>query len=728
MPFSSSLHGIRMSALLQHTALGLSPRRSPLRALSTLIYSLAALGCAPANPWLATFYSSVASRLPAPASSLARRRTYAREPNIAGIRSKRLVPQPAENDMPLGAASHTARQAEPHGAAVFRRPMRNRPAVGSPVGPSPDRLLGRALARTLWGLAVLGARPPKRWLSLLLHHAQPHLAHCQAHDLTLLGVAVHRMRCCLHPDWWRAASAAVTSQLGPGSRSSTPEKESFLASVKQKEAHSGVKFAISPSEQNLHGSMDKQACKVFCEYSARSGLGPAVTSAGLTNEFSGSLRTAGGGLSWETSSERLRAYFENFGVVREAFVSYNRNNGRPRGFGFVVFESPEVADKVVATKHMVDRREVECKRAVPKEEQAGSVSLPSRAEGASSSQQSRATRKVFVGGLAPAVDEKMLRQHFGQFGSVEDAVVMYDHDNKRPRGFGFVTFAEEDSVDKVFSRGVMQTILDKQIEIKPAVPRDQMPSVPPTRPVVFEGQRGGFGIRAGPAAVSYGSNDLAYSLQSPPFGNGNAAGLRGYGARVPFDAPQAGMMGMSTSHSDYSAALPLGEGLGAPFGSSAMSHSRGQQASQQQAMPLGYEQLYSAAAAAGLPNGTASMLSSSAQQALYNLANFQPHINGGQGSTGAKLSAFNPNNLNLKALALASTLSGLTRVQPDSSAYQPDSNTYASSDVTADFAEAAAANLSAAAVAAAASSLSMPGNYSSYDHSFATSPAPGWSS
>lgn len=53
-----------------------------------------------------------------------------------------------------------------------------------------------------------------------------------------------------------------------------------------------------------------------------------------------------------------RSYFENFGAVREAFVSYNRNNGRPRGFGFVVFESSEVVDKVVAAKHMIDRREV----------------------------------------------------------------------------------------------------------------------------------------------------------------------------------------------------------------------------------------------------------------------------------------------------------------------------------------------------------------------------------
>lgn len=65
-----------------------------------------------------------------------------------------------------------------------------------------------------------------------------------------------------------------------------------------------------------------------------------------------------GGLSWETTGDKLRSYFENYGAVREAFVSYNRNNGRPRGFGFVVFESTEVADKVVAAKHTIDRREV----------------------------------------------------------------------------------------------------------------------------------------------------------------------------------------------------------------------------------------------------------------------------------------------------------------------------------------------------------------------------------
>ena len=43
-----------------------------------------------------------------------------------------------------------------------------------------------------------------------------------------------------------------------------------------------------------------------------------------------------------------------------------------------------------------------------------------------------------------------------QFGPVDDAVVMLDHENRRPRGFGFVTFANEDTVDDVLNAGPLQ--------------------------------------------------------------------------------------------------------------------------------------------------------------------------------------------------------------------------------------------------------------------------------
>jgi len=42
-----------------------------------------------------------------------------------------------------------------------------------------------------------------------------------------------------------------------------------------------------------------------------------------------------GGLSWDTTSETLRACFERFGPVSDAKVVIDRDTGRSRGFGFV---------------------------------------------------------------------------------------------------------------------------------------------------------------------------------------------------------------------------------------------------------------------------------------------------------------------------------------------------------------------------------------------------------
>lgn len=251
-----------------------------------------------------------------------------------------------------------------------------------------------------------------------------------------------------------------------------------------------------------------------------------------------------GGLSWETSDAKLRSYFENFGSVLEAFVSYDRNTGRPRGFGFVVFESSEVADKVVASKHTIDRREVEAKKAVPKEDN------PTPSQPADAAQK---TRKIFVGGLAPSVDEQVLRQYFEQFGQVDDAVVMYDHDNKRPRGFGFITFAEEESVDNVFSHGAMQNIHDKQIEIKPAVPRDQMPPAARRAPPFFPGRGAGM-----PGAAAFPPGRAPpYGFRQP--GLPTAAYARGYGqgAGPSPRAPIVGGYGSNSPQDRYGGGLPV---------------------------------------------------------------------------------------------------------------------------------------------------------------------------
>ena len=50
------------------------------------------------------------------------------------------------------------------------------------------------------------------------------------------------------------------------------------------------------------------------------------------------------------------------------------------------------------------------------------------------------SKKIFVGGLATSVDDRMFRSYFESYGTIADAIVMMDRDSGRSRGFGFVTF------------------------------------------------------------------------------------------------------------------------------------------------------------------------------------------------------------------------------------------------------------------------------------------------
>ncbi|KAI0997983.1 hypothetical protein K3495_g10207 [Podosphaera aphanis] len=55
-----------------------------------------------------------------------------------------------------------------------------------------------------------------------------------------------------------------------------------------------------------------------------------------------------GGLAWATNERSLREKFEEFGAVEEAVVVLDRDTGRSRGFGFVLYKSEEDADSAIA--------------------------------------------------------------------------------------------------------------------------------------------------------------------------------------------------------------------------------------------------------------------------------------------------------------------------------------------------------------------------------------------
>ncbi|KAI3523680.1 hypothetical protein L1887_01996 [Cichorium endivia] len=187
-----------------------------------------------------------------------------------------------------------------------------------------------------------------------------------------------------------------------------------------------------------------------------------------------------GGISWETSEEKLKEYFGNYGEILQTVVMRDKISGRPRGFGFVVFSDPSVLDTVLQEKHTIDGRTVEAKRALSREEQqvskAGNPNAGRSFSGGGGGGGGGGTRtkKIFVGGLPPTLSEEGFRQYFETYGQVTDVVVMYDQQTNRPRGFGFISFDSEDAVDRVLHK-TFHDLNGKQVEVKRALPKDANP-------------------------------------------------------------------------------------------------------------------------------------------------------------------------------------------------------------------------------------------------------------
>jgi len=57
------------------------------------------------------------------------------------------------------------------------------------------------------------------------------------------------------------------------------------------------------------------------------------------------------------------------------------------------------------------------------------------------------SKKIFVGNLNFKVKEENLEEMFSKFGEIEDNVVITDRETGRSKGFGFITFTEEDSAN-----------------------------------------------------------------------------------------------------------------------------------------------------------------------------------------------------------------------------------------------------------------------------------------
>jgi cold-inducible RNA-binding protein len=61
-----------------------------------------------------------------------------------------------------------------------------------------------------------------------------------------------------------------------------------------------------------------------------------------------------GNLPYSATNDSLAAHFSQCGNVTSATVITDKFSGRSKGFGFVEFDTPEAAEKAIATLHGTD--------------------------------------------------------------------------------------------------------------------------------------------------------------------------------------------------------------------------------------------------------------------------------------------------------------------------------------------------------------------------------------
>ncbi|KAL5542667.1 hypothetical protein UlMin_010377 [Ulmus minor] len=96
------------------------------------------------------------------------------------------------------------------------------------------------------------------------------------------------------------------------------------------------------------------------------------------------------------------------------------------------------------------------------------------------------SNKLFVGGLSWSLDDQSLKEAFDAFGEVVEAKVIMDRDSGRSRGFGFVSFANNDSANSALQSMDGQPIGGRNIRVSFANER------PPRSNFGNDGSSGGY--------------------------------------------------------------------------------------------------------------------------------------------------------------------------------------------------------------------------------------------
>lgn len=81
--------------------------------------------------------------------------------------------------------------------------------------------------------------------------------------------------------------------------------------------------------------------------------------------------------------------------------------------------------------------------------------------------------KLYVGNLPWSIDDAKLKELFASYGEVTEAVVIKDKFSGRSKGFGFVTFTDDEAAKTAMQEMNGKDVEGRQIKVNEAMAKEE---------------------------------------------------------------------------------------------------------------------------------------------------------------------------------------------------------------------------------------------------------------
>lgn len=139
------------------------------------------------------------------------------------------------------------------------------------------------------------------------------------------------------------------------------------------------------------------------------------------------------GLGWETTTDKLRNIFSQYGELEEAAVILDKATGKSKGYGFITFKHIDGAMQALKEPS----KKIDGRMTVTQLAAAGISGGPG---GGASNLMDVSMRKIYVANVPYDMSAERLLVHFSRYGEIEEGPLGFDKATGKSKGFALFVY------------------------------------------------------------------------------------------------------------------------------------------------------------------------------------------------------------------------------------------------------------------------------------------------